>query len=647
MSIVRSFRTMPSREAAEDVAPTHVERDTRTFSDVAVKSFMEERYRQLNVEHIIGAGTAQERYELHRQLTKDITDLSEALLLWKRSATLSAPVSRLPIEVLENVFLHLAVLDPPITPLCGRFRDHYDTDDEDAAEDFSDELSELASFENFPTWHKHDCGSLGWIKVSHICHSWRDVALLKKSLWAGAVGILPLANEEFVHRAGSCHLSITVRESRRRCLDLYDAFSRVPHSSVKSICAYFTEHELYSSIDLLMGYIYGQKTPWDALESLEVSANGTPRGSQRYPLITPALKYAKMINCTLPFVASGLQRLSIVYDADHPGRNALPLASLLSYIDGCQNTLQELELLRCLSVYANTPKPPIVAPFVALRRFELGGDFGNLLRDVRHHIGYPADCDISFHTGEGGTFHFALRMLADDILEQDISYGLVLSASEGPYKAILVSVCQSATLDSGGAEFFVERRGTVRRVYFDLPEYHRHLHLGEILDAASEIFQHYGEEAAVSAFEDVGTLSIFDLAAKPAPVGACDVARFFARTPMVHTLQLYGSEEETLKGICDVHASDIHGHSESGMLVLPELTVLRLSAGATPLLCEKFAELLEMRAEGVEGVTKAKRLSRLIVDKDVVIADPENEESAIRRLKEIVDKLSWRLPEFE
>ncbi|VDC01325.1 unnamed protein product [Peniophora sp. CBMAI 1063] len=39
----------------------------------------------------------------------------------------------------------------------------------------------------------------------------------------------------------------------------------------------------------------------------------------------------------------------------------------------------------------------------------------------------------------------------------------------------------------------------------------------------------------------------------------------------------------------------------------------------------------------------ARRLARLIVDKSVVLADPEDVGEAVRRLKETVDDLQWRL----
>ncbi|KZV66872.1 hypothetical protein PENSPDRAFT_736899 [Peniophora sp. CONT] len=649
---VRAGNPTKTHSATEEFLPGF-EHDTRT-----VDAFIKQRYVQLNVEHILGVGTAQDRSDLHRQLTKDIMDLGAALLLWKKSATASASVSCLPPEVLQNIFFYLALLEPPITPLCERERSGYDSDEE--RDSTYMELNEPESFNAFPTWHREDTGSLGWFKVSHVCSSWRSHILPMRSLWAGALGILPQATKELLKRAGSRPLSLALRESSRRALDLHEVLSHVMHSRICSIYANFTEEtDCKSSFRGFMQYIEKQTTPWASLESVDISGNGIPEdyfeNPDTAPLRAPALRNAKMYNCVIPFFASTLQRLSIVYDVRRLGYNALPLARLLTFIDGCQNTLQELELLRCISVDPDDrPEPDIYVRFTALRRLDVGSHSADLFTLVEDHIGYPTNCDIAFHAlsfdadelhddGDAvepyAAFRSVFRMFADEFRRQHVPYGLVLDNHSG--LAPFVTVGELAHAPSGDDELIVKRHGGARNLHF-YPSYTENIFytLRNTFDDDDD--DDNNNNNYLSVISDIRALSIID-SDRHDPTSAYSTATVFANMPKLLMLQLRGYDQKILKGICDVHATNLGYGIEPAVLVLPELAVIRLSAGAKPLSCAELVELIEMRTEGVKEVKETKPLLRLIVDKDVTLADPENESEALERLKRVVNELCWKV----
>ncbi|KZV67203.1 hypothetical protein PENSPDRAFT_736698 [Peniophora sp. CONT] len=636
---------MPSRGAwAEDMSGATVERDACINS---VKDLLKQRYVQLNAEHIVGIGTVQERANLHRQLSTDIADLTAALLLWKKTATASAPVSCLPPEVLQNIFSFLALLDPPITPL--RERPLKNNKGADEYEDINGELSEPQSFEDFPTWSRDDRGSLGWIKASHVCQSWRSIMLPMRSLWAGTIGILPLATRELMKRVGpSSAVHLTLRESSRRVLSIENALRLIPQTSIHSLRIYFTdENTRHSSLPDFTEYM--RNVPWTALKTLDISANGTPECY--FNLVAPALHSAKMLNCTMPLIAHSLRRLSIVYNRHRPGYDGLALGDLLENIHGSRSTLEELELLRCLSVHPGD-KPQTSSPihFSALRRFSFGGHSVDLIRLVGDHITYPRACDVAFHAlsrktdelyeshrdyqNPSAAFYFALRLFADELLARHAPYALVLNDQrrEAPF----VAVREPASLKYGGSDILAEQPEGERRVYFD-PEASEH----DVLYASKDMFYSVKRETDSSAFLGVQTLSVVRTDEKP--TNAHIVARLFEETSKLTFLHICGYEREVLRGFCDVLACDYDHRGKKIDLVLPVLSVLRVSAGAKPLMCKDLAELLTLRTREIEQVKDAKQLAQLIVDKDVSLADPENEEKVVQQLKGLVGELRWKL----
>ncbi|KZV66317.1 hypothetical protein PENSPDRAFT_655027 [Peniophora sp. CONT] len=78
-----------------------------------------------------------------------------------------APVYRLPTEILLLVFTILASQDRPAQSVF--------------------EFGE---------------GTLGWVRATHVCRTWRNILLADSDIWAGDVGLLPKATATFLERSG-------------------------------------------------------------------------------------------------------------------------------------------------------------------------------------------------------------------------------------------------------------------------------------------------------------------------------------------------------------------------------------------------------------------------------------------------------------
>ncbi|KZV71223.1 hypothetical protein PENSPDRAFT_562565, partial [Peniophora sp. CONT] len=80
----------------------------------------------------------------------------------RRSANSLSSVMRLPAEILLVIFTLLSAEEPPKPPLHRR----------------NVRLHGWGSIENGPY------GSLGWVRLLHVCHDWRSLIESAPTLWA-------------------------------------------------------------------------------------------------------------------------------------------------------------------------------------------------------------------------------------------------------------------------------------------------------------------------------------------------------------------------------------------------------------------------------------------------------------------------------
>ncbi|VDB96756.1 unnamed protein product [Peniophora sp. CBMAI 1063] len=108
----------------------------------------------------------QERIQLVEQLQRDAIVLQNMLRETHSRLNQLSLISSLPPEILGIIFSCSAELDQP-----------------------------RASYTSAP-------GSLGWVRLTHVCKAWRDICIATPSLWAYSLGRLPRAVLVFLERAG-------------------------------------------------------------------------------------------------------------------------------------------------------------------------------------------------------------------------------------------------------------------------------------------------------------------------------------------------------------------------------------------------------------------------------------------------------------
>ncbi|KAI0034601.1 hypothetical protein K488DRAFT_83786 [Vararia minispora EC-137] len=76
---------------------------------------------------------------------------------------------------------------------------------------------------------------LGWIKLSHVCRTWRYLAIACEDAWASSVGQLPRATQVFLERAGSTPIDVIITGDRPLLPSQALAFSSADEDSVNAI----------------------------------------------------------------------------------------------------------------------------------------------------------------------------------------------------------------------------------------------------------------------------------------------------------------------------------------------------------------------------------------------------------------------------
>ncbi|KAI0322112.1 hypothetical protein OF83DRAFT_1036610, partial [Amylostereum chailletii] len=114
-----------------------------------------------------------------RAVELEIQATEKSMLAARRRLNAFRPIARLPPEVLAHVFLLLADMEPHFYP--------------DPA-DFPRLTYRDESFELQPCF--------GWIRVTHVCFHWREVALAHAHLWSNVTFSLgPDWAQEFLQRS--------------------------------------------------------------------------------------------------------------------------------------------------------------------------------------------------------------------------------------------------------------------------------------------------------------------------------------------------------------------------------------------------------------------------------------------------------------
>jgi hypothetical protein len=136
----------------------------------------------------------------------------------KRLRNDSAKVSRLPAEIFGEIASLVAELDPPTVRIERVIPYQLHTQCEGPA-------------------------TLGWLKMGHVCYSWRGRILAMQSLWAGSIGSIPLALDEMLVRAGPCAL---INLHLRDDLDVFRLLERDSGAIAARISSIVTDHPIHN-----------------------------------------------------------------------------------------------------------------------------------------------------------------------------------------------------------------------------------------------------------------------------------------------------------------------------------------------------------------------------------------------------------------
>ncbi|KZV72505.1 hypothetical protein PENSPDRAFT_359554 [Peniophora sp. CONT] len=187
-----------------------------------------------------------------------------------------SPVQRLPNDIICELFYIVAELDPPRIARCQE-----------------DRLYEKP-------------GSLGWIRMTHVCRGWRGVGLDMSTLWAGVVCVFPPGVETIARRTKTTPLTLTFH-SNASPNEVWDNIERLgifPRvRSLKRIQIQSLEKH-FSLRDWSL-YLLGQHLPYLRDLELDLATFTNAAFRQLRPLNAPALK-SLTVNVPLAITAPSL-----------------------------------------------------------------------------------------------------------------------------------------------------------------------------------------------------------------------------------------------------------------------------------------------------------------------------------------------------
>jgi hypothetical protein len=304
-----------------------------------------------------------------------------------------APISSLPIEVIEGIFSYLRVPLSPFTP--GEKPEKRDP--------------------------------LAWLRVAHVCHQWREITLNQPLFWshldfanvswAGAVEILsraksvPLSLDASIPRVRWDNIRFTTFQE-----ELQRRISHIRRLGISAVDPY-----LYKTLQALV-------SPAPTLEQLSLSTEESwPRTfslpDTLFNGITPKLSCLKLRNCDIGWKLPILKGLTYL-EIRSPSRSARP--DLATWLD----SLEEMSQLNTLIVHSASPIAPFddaLPPFDVKRTTTLSF----LARfDI---LASPLDCALALaHLDLPALAHLSVttRFRSDSELQRILPY--VTLHSHGP-----------------------------------------------------------------------------------------------------------------------------------------------------------------------------------------------------------------------
>ncbi|KAI0315614.1 hypothetical protein OF83DRAFT_1173669 [Amylostereum chailletii] len=189
-------------------------------------------------------------------------------------------------------------------------------------------------------------GSIGWIRIAHVCHDWRELALSMPLLWAQCAFTLPSGHEARLARSQSVPLTIH--------FDLIDA--RIPFAVIEASASQVARAQEISMADTSYGDFLWRS--WrDAFSAKNLPTLRTLAISRRIPVrpetfdvaqcTAPNLESVRFENVFVPFISYSLRVLDMNF-GNITRDDSLPSAQdFLSFLQSASSTLEKLFLENC------------------------------------------------------------------------------------------------------------------------------------------------------------------------------------------------------------------------------------------------------------------------------------------------------------
>lgn len=259
--------------------------------------------------------------------------------------------TRLPVEVLAMIF-DVVAADPDNTP-------HAPVDIGDLRLEESSEGYTLALRMLRDTRLQQEItarGSLGWVRLGHVCHQWREVLNDMRALWARILGRLPLGDEEILARAGDQNLLDVLWWRTPFHFHAQTIFE--PITSPRPKTASYTLALPYANRLRCVRFVnFGDRKvappselfdvpSFPSLDTLEMSYTSPDCLLEKcitlssQTLIAPRLRVLRLLGCYVPWQSSMLERLTL----HRIDSKTLPALTLFGILDQTSATLKYLDL---------------------------------------------------------------------------------------------------------------------------------------------------------------------------------------------------------------------------------------------------------------------------------------------------------------
>ncbi|KZV73125.1 hypothetical protein PENSPDRAFT_663302 [Peniophora sp. CONT] len=547
-----------------------------------------------------------------------------------------AAFSRFPLEIQEIIFLWSVVIDPPVSALRRRKsrKPLHAPSDVDNSSDSDSEIYRLRSSSKRD--EPQDVpGSLGFVKISHVCSMWRAILLSMKRVWAENIGVLPRATTDMILRAGSYPITITLQDLALR--DNFDEYLTPKAPVIRGIRGTFSKANPNHLRTFASGLLHS------TLEVVDLSVMDCRARRLDDAVCTPSLRCLRLQNIFIPFITGSLKYLAITFKSSKASHTALSIPIFLSMLRNCCGALQELKLIHCFGLDFTPWAEPIQCP--VLQSLDVGGYSSTLLDTFQDCFAYPSTCDVAFHalTDHGVRFGEphnalcrALRIFSDEVTARSGSYGFEFNTllGETPYISVRPLSSESST---GQGDLFIKHAGLgFRRVYFDPAETQDGADVFEALEYALYCGDHGPN---LSALGKLRVLSVIHT--DPTDRRRDGKKQVLRKMSELRVLHLHGFDRDTMFDICGTSGRAMEP-------ILPNIEVLRISAGypsAPPIHLGLFCTCLWRRAERGQPKGQPYTLPSLIVAHNVefdVSLEEQKLEVEDMKEKRWVEKVVWK-----